>query len=334
MIEGAVPIPRPSIIGSARMDRFRATLIARAVVCVAVLLALAACSAGAKRPLTWGVYVPDDGAPSGDLDVVTAMAGDEPDYVLRFASLPEDVPIALLDRIAKRGATPLLTLEPWLPTGGPDQPDYALSTIVSGAHDADLERWARALAAWDRPILLRFAHEMNGDWYPWSVGRNGNTAAQFVAAWDHMHDVFTSAGADKVELVWAPNVPLKGQVAELGDLYPGPASVDVLGIDGYNGLVDGAPWLSPAELLGPGLDELRRLPGEQPILVTETATAEGARSGADKADWIHALVNYLGDADRVVGFVWFQAAKERDWRFNSTAEAEKAMRDALANRGG
>jgi len=31
---------------------------------------------------------------------------------------------------------------------------------------------------------------MNGKWQPWSIGVNGNTAAQYVTAWRHAHDIF------------------------------------------------------------------------------------------------------------------------------------------------
>jgi beta-mannanase len=41
-----------------------------------------------------------------------------------------------------------------------------------------------------KPFYLRFAHEMNGKWQPWSPGVNGNTAARYVIAWRHVHHIF------------------------------------------------------------------------------------------------------------------------------------------------
>lgn len=289
--------------------------------------------AGPPHALTWGVYVPDDGTPSADLGVVQAMAGDAPDHVLRFAALDEEVPLGPLTAIAQSGATPVLTLEPWVPGAGVDQPDYALRRIAAGDHDAALGRWAAALTEWNRPVLLRFAHEMNSSWYPWSVGVNGNSAEDYVAAWDHVHGVFQDAGAAQVSFVWAPNVPYPGETAAIESVFPGSDQVDVLGLDGYNwGEGDGYRWQSPAELFGPGLHRLRELPGDLPIMITETASAEGPRAGSDKADWTAALIDYLVRSERVTGFVWFQAQKERDWRLNSSEQAQAAFQDALAGR--
>jgi Glycosyl hydrolase family 26 len=295
-------------------------------------------SAGSSRPahpLDWGVFVPDDGAPSSDLSVVTEMAGEVPDYVMRFAAIDQPVPLSALTSIAAAGATPVLTLEPWVPDAGVDQSSYALARIAAGDHDAALRRWAAELQAWNSPVLLRFAHEMNATWYPWSVGVNGNTAADYLAAWNHLHDIFTDSGADQVSFVWAPNVPYPGDTVDMAAVFPGPDAVDVLGVDGYNwGAGDGQEWQSPADLFGPALATLNELPGDLPILLTETASAEGAESGVAKAAWITEFTEFAAHADGVTGFLWFQAQKERDWRFNSTQQAEAAFRTALANRPG
>lgn len=283
------------------------------------------------HPLQWGVFVANDGSPSSDLETVEIMAGDAPDYVMLFVAINEPAPVERLDAISQAGMVPVLTLEPWAPGEGPEQPEYALARIAAGHHDAALRRWAASLAAWGGPVLFRFAHEMNGTWYPWSVGVNGNTAEDYLAAWKRVHGLFASAGADHVSFVWAPNVPWGG-LSDLEETFPGPSTVDVLGLDGYNWGDDGQQnaWREPEELLADGLARLRRLEGDLPILVTEVASAEGPRLGEDKAGWIRDLVAYLARSDRVIGFVWFQTEKERDWRFNSTAQSERAMREALA----
>ena len=64
--------------------------------------------------------------------------------------------------------------------GTTSAPGYSLRRIAAGAHDASC---ARSPAPWRRttgPVLLRFAHEMNADWYPWGVVTNGNTPAHYV----------------------------------------------------------------------------------------------------------------------------------------------------------
>src|SRR5690349_24021953 len=44
-----------------------------------------------------------------------------------------------------------------------------------------------------------FDWQMNGDWqFPWSAQLNGNTPADYIAAWRHVHDLFAQAGATNV----------------------------------------------------------------------------------------------------------------------------------------
>ena len=71
------------------------------------------------------------------------------------------------------------------------------------------------------PIALSFGHEMNGNWYPWGTAQT--TAAEFVAAWRHIHDVFARAGATNVIWVWNPNVINPVPEVPLKPLWPGNA---------------------------------------------------------------------------------------------------------------
>jgi hypothetical protein len=80
------------------------------------------------------------------------------------------------------------------------------------------------------------------------------------------------------------------------------------------------------------LEQLRALDSRHPIIVGETASVEGPRSGQDKADWIRRLFDYLAHQSQVSALVWFQMDKERDWRFNSTGQAQAAFRQAIADR--
>jgi hypothetical protein len=288
--------------------------------------------ADAVHWIDWGVFVPDDRERSSDIFTIKQMAGSSPHYVLRFAAIGQHIPIPELTSITNFGAVPILTLEPWQPDGGPVQPDFTLAAIAGGAFDVELDAWARNLAEWNQKMLLRFAHEMNSGLYPWSVGVNGNSAADFVAAWKHVRDRFQRAGASNVSFLWAPNSPYDGATS-MAEVYPGTDAVDVLGLDGYNwGDGDGHTWRTPEQIFGAGLDELRKLDPVHPIVVTETASVEGPVSGTDKAAWIRTLVDYLSRQDRVTGFVWFQMNKERDWRFNSSQAAQDAFRQALAAR--
>ncbi|MBF4631577.1 beta-mannanase [Clavibacter michiganensis subsp. phaseoli] len=280
--------------------------------------------------LRFGVATPGGPTAGGELDAVAAQVGESPSIVLSYADFTQAPPITALDSVAARGAETLLTWEPWEAGAGANQPAYTNASIAAGDHDAYIREWGAALAKWGGPVYLRYAHEMNGDWYPWAEGVDGNGAGSYAAAWRHVHDVVVGAGATEVRWVWTPNVPYTGSTA-LAGLYPGDAYVDVVGLDGYNwGTgITGHSWVQPADLFGPGLERLRGIAPGKPIIVAETASSE---VGGSKARWDQDLVAYLQAQPDVQAFVWFDMDKEADWRIGSSASSATALRDALAAR--
>lgn len=124
-----------------------------------------------------------------------------------------DFSTTIMNAIVSRGAMPMWT---WLPDNydlAGSQPDYKLTTIASGAYDDYIRRFATEAKNWGQPFLLRFAHEMNAYWYPWGTGAgnpNGNTPLDYVAAWRHVHDIFTAVGATNAIWVWCVNTEFAG----------------------------------------------------------------------------------------------------------------------------
>jgi hypothetical protein len=260
------------------------------------------------------------GAPT-DLSEITsieARTGADVDQVTfyRSWSLRGDFPAADADRVVAAGAVPELVWEPWDPAGGLDQPDYALDRVVAGHFDTYLTRWARQIRGWGQPLVIRFAHEANGDWYPWSAGVNGNTAADYRAAWKKVVAVFDKQQVTNVTWLFTANVPYPGSKS-LANLYPGDAVVDRVGLDGYNWGTTQAwsTWQSFGEVFGPGVAELDAL-STRPIHVTETGAPEAA--GGDKAAWIADMWAWLDAHPEVSGLTWFSLAKEADWRVDSS----------------
>lgn len=280
--------------------------------------------------LRFGLTTPGGAAANAELDRTALLAGESPSLVLSYQDFGQAPPIAELDSVAARGATSIITWEPWRWGGGVDQPAYSNARILAGDHDAYLRQWGAALAAWGRPVLLRYAHEMNGDWYPWAEGVNGNAPGSSAAAWRHVHDVVESQGATNVSWVWSPNVPYSGST-DLEGLFPGTARVDVVALDGYNWgtAASWSTWTTPSALFGPGLAQVRALAPGAPVLIAETASAE---AGGSKAEWNSALISYLSAQSDVTGVVWFDHDKEVDWRIGSSSSSAEAFAAALAQR--
>ena len=227
---------------------------------------------------------------------------------------------AQLDAVQRRGSTPEITWEPWDASKGlyTAQPRYRLAHIIDGTFDSYIRGWARALAAWKHPVLLRFAQEMDGNWFPWADHANGNHPGQFVQAWDHVHRIFEEAGATNVKWVWSP------AFARSSAQFPDAGAVDVMATTCQNG---GRPlfargWQSFARGCGQALDRLHTLDPSLPIQLAETASAE---KGGSKAQWIEDMWAYLATRPYVTSIIWFDLAKETNWRIDSSPSAGRAF---------
>jgi hypothetical protein len=94
-------------------------------------------------------------------------------------------------------------------------------------------------------LFIRFAHEMNGNWYPWRV--SDSDVANFKASWIRYYNL-VQANFPGAQMVWCPNAGTSstgdnGFVASYGfpdDIYPGDAYVDVVSVDSYNR----DPWVN------------------------------------------------------------------------------------------
>jgi mannan endo-1,4-beta-mannosidase len=209
------------------------------------------------------------------------------------------------------------------------QPTFTLSAIIGGTFDTPyLKPWAEAAATWGYPFFLRFDHEMNGNWYPWSEQVNGNSAGQYVEAWKHVHDIFTAAGATNVSWVWCVNIEGAG-LTPLTELYPGDGYVDWIGIDGYNwGSDQGAAWIDFPTLMGQTYTDVQALAPSKPVMIVETSSAE---SPGSKAAWITQLFQVLPTQfPRVRAFNWFNGNYD-EWPIESSASAEAAFAQGIAS---
>ncbi len=278
----------------------------------------------------FGVHVP-----FSNLSQVTAFEGDAEKAVAIVMSYQQwgmtdgsqYLQPEWMNEVRSHGSIPLITWEPWNPFLGVNQPAYALQQIIDGMFDAYILAWAQASIAWGHPYFLRFAHEMNGNWYPWSEQVNGNTAGQFVLAWQHVHNLFVAQGVTNVTWVWCPNVVYPGSIP-LQELYPGDAAVDWVGMDGYNwGSVQGHIWQPFSSVFQQTYQELHSI-STLPLMIAETASTE--QSG-NKASWItDAFVNQLPHSfPNVRAFIWFNENKETDWRIESSPAAQNAFASAM-----
>ena len=228
-----------------------------------------------------------------------------------------------LNRVRSAGAYSLVDVD----TAG-----VRLAEVASGAYDSALRSWATDAKKWNHPFLLRFDWEMNGRWMPWgTTSFNQNTPSDFLAAWRHVHDIFTAAGALNVLWVWCPNASDRHhKMVDPATLYPGSAYVDWTCLDGYN---FDKPWTSFARLYSTSYRQITRLAADKPMIVGEVAST--ARGG-NKARWIRSMFRALNTRFHDIhGLVWYdkwgeQDKNPRDWPIETSTAASTAFRIGIS----
>ncbi len=286
-------------------------------------------ASAAAAPIALGVYTPSAPGDASKLDNYSNMVGATPAIVMWYQDWAhgEDsaFPITSMNTVASRGAMPLVTWEPWNYANGVDQSNFSLRAIAAGQQDAYISQWARDAATWGKPFYIRFAHEADGTWYPWSIGVNGNSSADYIAAWQHVVTLFRQAGATNARWVWCVNVLYPG-ATPISQIYPGDAWVDWVAVDGYNwgNTQDWSTWQSLTDVFSESYNALAALTSK-PQMIAEVGSTE---AGGNKANWITQgfLTDLAKRMPNVRAVIWFNENKELDWRVNSTAATIDAFK--------
>jgi mannan endo-1,4-beta-mannosidase len=227
------------------------------------------------------------------------------------------------NNVRSRGSIPMLDWGSWELGYGATQPAFRLSKITNGTYDAYIRQWALDAKAWGHPFFLRFDWEMNGTWqFPWAEQINGNKRRDYIKAWQHVHDIFTKAGALNATWVWCPNIG-GSTTRAVADLYPGDAYVDWTCLDGYN-KYDNA-WLSfntvfsasGINWLNNSYNDVLAVAPNKPMMIGETGTLEAGDGGAKKAEWYKQAFS----SQLTTQFPKIKAVVLFDWNDNSSTLA-------------
>jgi hypothetical protein len=222
-----------------------------------------------------------------------------------------------------RGAMPMIWWEPVDPSRLDDPTYPRLANITAGLHDDYIRSFARQARQFRHPVLLRFAHEMNGGMFPWGVQYFDNSAATFVAAWRHVHRIFQQVGATNVRFVWSvAKKSCAGGCDPYAQFYPGDAYVDYLGFSSYNWGAFKEGWVSMLQGYTRVTNLLASL-SSKPIMAVETGANP---EGGDKAAWIRegylAVYERLPRVEAIVYLnVDLRPDGHPDWSLTSPPEA-------------
>jgi hypothetical protein len=214
------------------------------------------------------------------------------------------------------------------------EPNFQLADVIAGNYDSYIRKFAEAAKSWGHPFYLRFNWEMNGGWFSWSEGVNGNKSGEYVTAWRHVHDIFTAAGATNASWVWCPNIDPENRFQNLASLYPGDKYVDWTGLDGYNwGTNPASPdrWRSFDQLYSSTYKRITEtIAPSKPMIVSEIGSSE---YGGSKAAWIKETLNTIPvNYPKIHGLLWFENyADGMDWPIETSTSATSAFASGIQN---
>ncbi len=223
---------------------------------------------------------------------------------------------------------PLVSWELFLCSPAQTPPNVEV-LAAQGRYDAYLTRWFDRLRSYlsgddgvyntrdDRRLYLRPAHEMNGDWLPWSAAAGNNEPADYVRMWRRTREIAGRHGLDQshVQWLWSVNHTDNGGF-RAEQYYPGDEYVDWLAISGYNWgeTQSWSSWSPPEQVFGPMLGRLRAI-ASKPVAIPEYASSSRTVSGPDaaaKSRWIASVHDYALAHD-IRLLAWFNQDKETDW---------------------
>jgi hypothetical protein len=272
------------------------------------LPALAVHAGGPGRPFlpvpkyrAFGVYVDPWHIPQW-----AASVGAPPTIAAKFEAFSRKGNLETFTHEAERRGirTVLISWEPWKPVRAGlgvfrqsyPQHKYRNMDIAKGSQDSYIRGVARSLSTFDGTVYLRYAHEMNGFWYPWSWD-----ARDYVKAWRRIHRLFREEGAQNVRFVWSVNPNLyerqRPWLKNMRLYWPGAKYVDALGSTMIN---FGGTKHYGVSLFEPRLLTLHRT-FRKPVLITEANTQYGGR-----VKWLDDFQVMLRRRPWIKGVVWSQ----------------------------
>ena len=237
--------------------------------------------------------------------------------------------------VTSRHAIPMIS---WMPTINQRPNDSLLPEIAKGDWDDYIDEWINGFRLWlatyekdQQPkVMIRFAHEFNSDWFPWS-----NQPDALIDAWRHLHQRFVRAGVHtQVEWVWNVNNVDVDDYDDFSVYYPGDDVVDWVSIDGYNwgSNYHYSRWKSFDETFSQAYVKLVTDFPDKPVMIAEVSSAEPAdlpseaqgQYGDDsdiyesKDAWLSdMLITIENNYPAIKAVLWFNSNKELNWALDA-----------------
>jgi len=216
----------------------------------------------------------------------------------------------MLRAVAATGAIPLID---W-PCALPD------SSIIQGAMDTSITKFAQQLARYSGPVFLRWSWEMNLKNLPINVACQGTLGATgYIQAFQHIRAIFAQY-ATNVAFVWCPSAA--PAAATPHSYYPGNSTgattvVNWIGFDGYNRTV------APSTSIGQWQTFYSKFSGfGKPMMVAETG-APASSPNTTQASFLAAVEQALPSMPEVKAVGYYDSkTKANNWTLNAAGRTQ------------
>jgi cellulose synthase/poly-beta-1,6-N-acetylglucosamine synthase-like glycosyltransferase len=222
------------------------------------------------------------------------------------------VPESLINSIYQNKSLPMITWEPWtsLFDSSGNHPDLKMEKkfffhLVNGRFDSYIEKFALQVKALNRPVYIRFAHEFDNPFYPWSLTGN-NSNDEFKEGWKYLHGTFDKLRVNNVIWVWNPWKP-----EAVESYFPGKEMVDWIGVTclNYGSLHDDKQWHSFESLYTP-FHKQKIFTSGIPVMMAETGSL---KSEGRQDEWIKgALKSIRSKFPEIKGLVFFNSGLDKN----------------------
>ncbi len=250
--------------------------------------------------------------------------GKKPYIIMVFIEWRAFVKEDIIRDVYENESALMITWEPW---AFKDKSGIDFDKLLAGGYDPYIKDFAARLKDIDGDVYLRFAHEPNGDWYPWSSAKIGND--KYIRMYRHVKDVVDAEGAKNVKWVFAVNWEDIPKDNSYKISYPGDEYADYIGIDGYNwgASQSWSRWMTFAEIFGERYEDITRVI-KKPVMISEFGSSS---SGGDKRLWIEEAMAGIKGLKGVAAFVIFNVDKETDWKLSPGSAAGAEFRIRLSD---
>jgi hypothetical protein len=295
-------------------------------------------AATADDPMAFGFFA--GGTTPSKVQAVETAMGRQGAYLRVYRSWDDAFPDSDVTWMQSTGHSILVSIKARLKSGTNVSWQAIADSQPGSSLYQNMVRWATAIKAYGRPIMVTFNHEPDT-----SNSQKSGTPDQFIAAWRKFITVMNAENVTNARYTWIVAVrnfsisPTNRKYAP--KYYPGDTWVDNIAVDAFNiycRTKSGSfanPWRSLATLLDPFMQFVAAHPGPN-LVVAEWGSSEDPDNPGRKAQWIADAQTMFKQAaySRFIAISYWNSTSHNyqncDFKITSSASATNAFK-TMAN---